>query len=145
MAGTIAADTNPAMAAFIRTLSIAASAIVALSFIMFAADEIDRGSKEQQRALGEGTGNRVQIAIEPAPIAAREDLREQEHSSAREAIDDADDVLLQPFSGLIASKSNWVTRGVPTLIGLLVYGFGLGLLANFLPKPKSASADWRAA
>jgi hypothetical protein len=145
MAFTVPADTSAAMATLIRTLAIAASAIVALSFVMFAVDETDRGSKEQQRALGEGTGNRVAIAIAPAPSAKQENLRELEHSSVREAIDDADDVLLQPFAGLIDSQSNWVTRGVPTLLGLLVYGLGLGMLANFMPKPKSASADWRTA
>jgi hypothetical protein len=145
MAGKVAADTSAAMAALIRTLAVAAAAIIALSFILFAVDEIDRGSKEQQVALGEGTGNRVQIPIEAAPSADQENLREQEHSSVREAIDDADDVLLNPFAGVIDSKSNWVTRGVPTLLGLIVYGLGLGLLANFLPKPKSEAADWRTA
>jgi hypothetical protein len=133
------------MALLIRTLAIAAAALIALSFIMFAADEIDRGSKEQQVALGQGTGNHVNIPIEAAPTADQENLREQEHSSAREAIDDADDVLLQPFAGLINSKSNWVMRGVPTLMGLLVYGLGLGLLANLLPKPKHEAHDWRTA
>ena len=123
----------------------ALSAVVALSFILFAIDEIDRGSKVQQQAVGEGTGKSVKIAIDPAPGAKQESLREREHGSVREGIDDADDVLLQPFSGLIDSDSNWVTRGVPTLLGLLVYGLGLGLLANFMPRPKQTSADWRAA
>ena len=36
-------------------------------------------------------------------------------------------------------------RGVPTLMGLLVYGLGLGLLANFLPKSRDPSGDWRTA
>ena len=52
----------------------------------------------------------------------------------REAIDDANDLLLQPFSGLVNSPSNWVMHGVPALLALLVYGLGLGLLANSLPK-----------
>ena len=142
---TMRADISPAMGAIIRTLAFAATAVIALSFLMFAADEIDRGSKEQQEAVGRGTGNVVEIAIDPAPTEDQESLREQEHSSAREAIDDADDILLQPFSGLIDSESNWVIRGVPTLIGLLVYGLGLGLLANFLPKAREPSADWRTA
>ena len=133
------------MGTLIRMLAIADSAVIAVSFLLFATDEIDRGSKQQQQALGEGTGNRVEIATEPAPTSDQEDLRELEHSSVREAIDDVDDVLLQPFSGLIDSKSNWVTRGVPTLIGLLVYGVGLGLLANFLPRQREPTGDWRAA
>ena len=133
------------MGAFIRLLALALSSVVALSFILFAIDEIDRGSKVQQQAVGEGTGNRVKIAIDPAPSAKQESLREQEHSKVREGIDDADDVLLQPFGRLIDSDSNWVTRGVPTLLGLLVYGLGLSLLANFMPRPKQTSVDWRAA
>ena len=139
------ADTNAGMGAIVRTLAVAASAVVALSFIMFAWDEVDRGSKAQQRELGEGTGNRVEVAIEPAPTSDQEALREQSHSSVREAIDDANDVLLQPFAGLVESPSNWVIRGVPTLMGLLVYGLGLGLLANFLPKSRDPSGDWRTA
>jgi hypothetical protein len=112
---------------------------------MFALDEMDRGSKTQQQQLGEETGNLEQFAVEPAPTADQEDLREQEHSKVREAIDDADDLLLRPFTGVVASNSNWVVRGVPTLLALLVYGLGLGLLANFLPKTRSHGADWRTA
>jgi hypothetical protein len=133
------------MGTLIRTLAIALSAVVALSFLLFAIDETDRGSKAQQEAVGESTGKPVTIAIDPAPSAKQESLREQEHGKVREAIDDVDDVLLEPFSGLIDSDSNWVTRGVPTVLGLLVYGLGLGLLANFMPKPRPSSADWRAA
>jgi hypothetical protein len=145
MEATMRADINAAMGAIVRTLAIAASVIVALSFVMFAWDEVDRGSKVTQRELGEGTGNRVEIAIDPAPTSDQEALREQSHSSVREAIDDANDVLLQPFTGLVNSPSNWVIRGVPTLLGLLVYGIGLGLLANFLPKSRDAASDWRTA
>jgi hypothetical protein len=133
------------MGAIVRMLAIAASAVVALSFILFAVDEIDRGSKEQQRALGEGSGNQVEAEVVPAPTAGQETVREQRHGSVREAIDDANDVLLQPFTGLVDSPSNWVIRGVPTLLGLLVYGLGLGLLANFLPKSRDTSGDWRTA
>jgi hypothetical protein len=146
MAGTADADIRRAMGAILRTLAIAASAVVGLSFAMFAVDEMDRGSKTQQQALGEQTGNREQFAIDPVPTPEQEDLREQAHGPVREAIDDANDVLLQPFGGVVSSPSNWVTRGVPSLLGLLVYGLGLGLLANFLPKRGSASgADWRTA
>jgi hypothetical protein len=145
MAGKVAADTNPAMDAILRTLAIACSVIVGLSFAMFAVDEMDRGSKTQQQALGESTGKKEQFAIDPVPTAEQEYLREQRHSSAREAIDDANDVLLQPFDGLVTSNSNWAIRGVPSLIALLVYGLGLGLLANFLPKARSEASDWRTA
>ena len=49
-----------------------------------------------------------------------------------EVIDDADDVLVAPFAPVVSSsESSWVQRGVPTLIALIVYGFGLSFLARF--------------
>ena len=39
------------MGALIRWIAILASVIVVLGFALFAVDEIDRGSKEQQNAL----------------------------------------------------------------------------------------------
>jgi hypothetical protein len=54
-------------------------------------------------------------------------------------------VLLAPFSDVVSSNDSWVIRGVPTLLGLLVYGLGLGMLANFLPRQESHAGDWRSA
>jgi hypothetical protein len=34
---------------------------------------------------------------------------------------------------------------VPALLGLLLYGLGLGMLANMIPKYREHGADWRAA
>ena len=63
----------------------------------------------------------------------------------REVVDDANDVLLAPFVDLIDSDSAWVNHGVPTLLALLLYGVGLGFLANMMPKPRAHGSDWRAA
>jgi hypothetical protein len=133
------------MGAILRLLAIAASVVIALSFLLFAIDEMDRGSKTQQQALAEETGVPEPQLAQPAPAPEEEAERERRHSSLREAIDDANDVLLQPFSTLANSDSNWVTRGVPTLLGLLIYGLGLGLLANFMPGRQSHAGDWRTA
>ena len=133
------------MGAILRLLAIAASVVIALSFLLFAADEMDRGSKTQQQALAEATGVPSPQLAQPAPAPEEEAARERQHGSLREAIDDANDLLLQPFSTVADSNSNWVTRGVPTLLGLLVYGIGLGLLANFLPSRQSHAGDWRTA
>jgi hypothetical protein len=127
------------MGSLIRAAAIVTSAIVLLGFAVFAVDEMDKGSKNQQELLDqELTG------AEPAPEPEAEAAREAEHGTAREAIDDANDVLLRPFSDLVDSSNAWVERGVPALLALLVYGFGLGLLANLLPKQRSADGDWRA-
>ena len=133
------------MGAILRLLAIASSVVIAASFLLFAVDEMDRGSKNQQQALAKETGVPEPKLAQVSPAPEEEAVREREHSSLREAIDDANDVLLQPFSALANSNSNWVTRGVPTLLGLLIYGLGLGLLANFVPGRQSHAGDWRTA
>jgi hypothetical protein len=48
-------------------------------------------------------------------------------------IDDADDILVTPFAPVTAdSSSSWARRGIPTLLALIVYGFGLAFLARFM-------------
>ena len=68
------------------------------------------------------------------PVRGREErARERAHNSVREAIDDADDILVAPFAPVThSSSSSWVRRGMPTLLALLVYGFGLAFLARFM-------------
>ena len=134
------------MGAILRLLAVTASAVIALGFVMFAADEMDRGSKTQQRALAEETGVPEPKLADVAPPPEEETVREKQHSSFRELVDDANDVLLAPFSGLVDSDDAWVTRIVPSVLALLVYGLGLMLLANFLPRRRSRVAgDWRTA
>ena len=126
-------------------MAIVTSLIVLLGFAFFAVDELNRGSQNQQNALDNelrGDGD------DPAPVApspAEETQRERANSGVRELVDDANDVLLAPFSSLAESNNAWVNHGVPTLLALLLYGLGLGLLANMLPKQREHGADWRTA
>ena len=134
------------MGSVIRLAAIITSVLVLLGFAFFAVDEMDKGSKTQQTAVSEGTGAPAAsdvLAIAPAP--KEESAREKHNSAARETVDDVNDVLLAPFVDLIDSDDAWVTRGVPALLALLLYGVGLGLLANLLPKERTHSEDWRAA
>ncbi|HEX5901401.1 MAG TPA: hypothetical protein VFY32_18510 [Solirubrobacteraceae bacterium] len=111
----------------LRTAAIAASAIVALSFALFAIDETRDASQKSAAGIA---GLEATRASDPSPREER--ARERAHSRAREAIDDADDVLVAPFASIVSgSDSSWVRRGVPTLIALVVYGFGLSFLARF--------------
>jgi hypothetical protein len=128
------------MGAVIRFLAIAISAVVVLGFAAFAIDEADKGSKTQQAKLDRELGT-----TPVAPTARQEAAREADHGAVREAIDDANDVLLKPFADLVDSDSAWVNHGVPALLALLIYGFGLGLLANMLPKQRQHGGDWRTA
>jgi hypothetical protein len=127
------------MGSVIRFVAIAISAIVVLGFAMFAVDEIDKGSKTQQQKLA------AELSSSIAPTADAEAVRERHHGTFREAVDDANDVLLAPFVDLIDSDSAWVNHGVPALLALLLYGVGLGFLANMLPKQRTHGSDWRAA
>lgn len=109
----------------LRYLAIALSLIVAAGFLLFAIDDFDRASaSSRSRILGDPR------ATDPTPAGERE--RERRNSKTREAIDDANDVLLRPFAGVSENAdSRWVRRGVPALLGLLVYGFLLAFIARY--------------
>jgi hypothetical protein len=133
------------MGSVIRLAAIVMSGFVLVGFAFFAADELGRGSKTQQQALAnelEGSTSEV-IPIAPAP--AGEAAREAAHGDIRELVDDVNDVLLGPFTGLADSQDVWAARGVPTMLALLLYGIGLGFLANMLPAHRAHGADWRGA
>jgi hypothetical protein len=106
------------------TVAIICSLIIVAGFAMFALDEFDRASSKQRNELAgfEQT--------DPTPVGERQ--RERRHSTAREYIDDANDVLLKPFAGVISSGSRWAQRGVPTLLGLFVYGFMIAFVGRFM-------------
>jgi hypothetical protein len=134
------------MGSFVRLVAIVTSGIVLLGFAFFATDELGRGSQNQQNKLDkELTG----ALADPAPIAPTADQeadRERANGTFREAVDDANDVLLGPFTGIVNSTSDrWATHGVPVLLALLLYGFCLGALANMLPKERETGGDWRTA
>ncbi|HEV2060881.1 MAG TPA: hypothetical protein VGR11_16140 [Solirubrobacteraceae bacterium] len=109
----------------LRYLAIALSLIIAIGFTLFALEDIDRASQNSaQRVSGYAATN-------PSPAGER--TRERRHGQPREIIDDVNDVLLAPFAGVTANDSSgWARRGVPALLGLLVYGLGLGYLARFM-------------
>jgi hypothetical protein len=132
------------MGSVIRLAAILTSIVVLLGFAFFAVDEMDKGSKTQQSALGEGTGTPASPeAVAPTP--GEEAARERRNGGPRELVDDANDVLLAPFANLIDSDNGWVHHGVPAVLALLLYGVGLGLLANMLPKERTHHDDWRTA
>ncbi len=108
----------------LRILAISLSLIVAAGFCLFAVDEFNRASSHQT--------NELAGFEQPAPTAAGERQREARHSTVREYIDDANDVLLAPFADIVGSGSRWAQRAVPALLGLFFYGFVLGYLSRFM-------------
>jgi hypothetical protein len=131
------------MGTVIRYIAIAISAIVVLGFALFAVNEMDKGSETQQQKLERELGHAPNDLVNPS--AHDEAFREAHQGKFHETVDDANDVLLAPFAGLIDSNSAWVNHGVPALLALLIYGFGLGMLANALPKQRQHGGDWRTA
>jgi hypothetical protein len=133
------------MGSVVRLLAIVSSGIVLLGFAFFATDELSRGSQNQQNKLDKEVTGALE---DPAPIAPTPDVeaaREKVNGKFREAVDDANDVLLGPFTDLVDSNDRWVTHGVPAVLALLLYGLGLGTLANMLPKRREHGGDWRTA
>jgi hypothetical protein len=134
-----------AMGSGIRSIAILATGIVLLGFALFAVDEMDRGSQNQQNALASELESASESPGVISPDPREERMREQRNGDFREAIDDANDFLLAPFADLVDSENAWVANGVPTILGLLVYGLLLGLVANMLPKRRAHGGDWRTA
>ena len=133
------------MGSLVRLVAILSSGLVLLGFAYFATDELSRGSQNQQNALGA----ELDGGPDPAPVAPSPDeeaARERVNGTFREAVEDANDVLLGPFATLVDGSDNrWVTHGVPTILALILYGFCLGMLARMLPKSREHGADWRTA
>jgi hypothetical protein len=113
----------------IRLVAIASSLLVVLGWGWFAANQTSTASKDSQAEIA---GEVVPVAATVAPGADEERAREHSLGKAHEAVDNANDVLLAPFASIASgSSSEWARRTVPALLALLLYGFGLGLLARF--------------
>src|SRR5215207_10123721 len=133
------------MGSFVRFLAIVCSGLVLLGFAFFATDELDRGSKTQQGKLDRELSGELGDPTPIAPTPTQEAARERVNGKFREGVDDINDVLLGPFTKLVDSNDRWVSHGVPAFLALLLYGLGLGTLANMLPKHREHTADWRTA
>ena len=124
------------MAPLVRLAAILASACLLIGFSVFALEQAGEGSRTQLEKLEQQLGK-------PELTSRQERVRERRHGFVREGIDDVNDVLLRPFTGIIESKNPWAIRLVPTILALLIFGVGLGILANYLPRPDRAAPNWR--
>jgi hypothetical protein len=105
----------------------AASLLVIAGWTGFAVDETRSASEQTQAQIA---GSRATARVTSTP--AQERAREGAHSVPREAVDDANDVLLRPFAFLTdRSPSEWAHRSASALLALLLYGFGLSYVARF--------------
>ena len=124
------------ISSLLRLVSTACVVVLALSFLLFAADQAKSGSEQQIARLGEQGGESDSSSgnINRADPGERtERARERRRGPVREAVDDANDVLVKPFAGLVdGSDSIWVQRGVPSLLALLAFGVLLRIAAAYV-------------
>jgi hypothetical protein len=110
----------------LRLAAVVCSLLVIAGWGWFAIDETSAASAQSQAEIAG-----QQAASTASPDPDQEQDREQVNSKVHEVVDDANDVLLRPFSPLTeGSSSKWVRRSIPAVLALIVYGFGLGLLAR---------------
>jgi len=135
------------MATAVRICAVTASLLLIASFALFGIDQAQEGSDGQIRAVsGDAVPPRSPGPIDqPSPSAPVEQVRERVHTSARELIDDANDVLVAPFASIVTSRDPWPPRMVSGGLALLLFGLGGMLLANVLPRPRHEVTDWREA
>ena len=113
------------IAALLRWASIIACSFVSLSFLFFAVDQTSNASQNSVREIQNQSSVKAQnITKLPNPPPAVEKLREKENDKFHEFVDDVDDVLLSPFTGISNSSSIWVRRLIPLGLALLIYGAG---------------------
>lgn len=122
------------IASIVRWAALIACAFVTLSFLFFAVNQTSNASKNQVNAI---TGDHPEVKAEsitklPNPPPAVERAREKENSKFHEFVDDVDDILLAPFTGISNSSSIWVRRLIPLALALLIYGIGGLYLARSL-------------
>lgn len=111
-------------ATLLRLASRIACVVVIVSFAIFAVEQTDKASNHQQNVVkGSQTGS-----------TADSEANEPAHPGAvHNTIDEVAKALTSPFAGVTTgNKSQWVIRGVGTLLALLVYGVGIGYLARTL-------------
>ncbi len=105
------------LAGILRVASRVLCLIVVASFVIFAVGQTGAASTHQVDKVSETT-----TTTQP-----------EHKGTAHKVLDEVAGKLTSPFSGVTAgSTSQWVIRGVGTLMALLVYGVGLGYIARVL-------------
>ncbi len=102
------------------------SGVLIVSFALFAVEQAGAASDAQRRKL--------ETTQSPAPSEGSELRRENRHGSPREYLEDANDLLVSPFTPLVDGQGVWVQRMITGFLGLVLYGVLLAMGANYLRK-----------
>jgi hypothetical protein len=118
---------SSSLASLMRLASWVICLIVAASFLVFVIDQTGSASTHQQNELSAlPSPTSTPAGAEPTKPAKHE-------STVHKTLDEAANVFTSPFSAAVSgSHSQWVIRGVKTLLALLVFGLGLSYLARVI-------------
>ena len=115
-----AADTGSVIHRALVVTACVTSLIVAVSFGLFARDQLSGASQHQVAEINAGQVTTPGVAPQPT-----------HHGQPRRFIDGAASTLTSPFKSIVASDNQWVSHGIPTMFALLVYGVGIGFVARY--------------
>jgi hypothetical protein len=101
---------------FLVSVSFVCCALVIGSFAFFAVDQVSGASSHQVASLN-GTAP-------PSHSAAH-------HGPIRTFVESAAKDLTYPFHSLLRSSSQWANQLLVLVLGLTVYGVGIGYLARY--------------
>lgn len=122
----------------VRLASIVAVVFILAGLLGFLTDSVRDTSKVQATRIPDpGSGRVVTVTVDisqPDPPASIEQVREGQHTSAREVIDDVGDVLMRPFSWIANGSDPWVQRLIYSVLALIFYGLLLQVLADYMRK-----------
>jgi hypothetical protein len=119
-----AAETGGVVSRFLRLTAFVCCALIALSFALFAREQVAGASAHQQSEL-----------VASSDSTAVGGASSKRPAQPRRFIDGAAKLLTSPFDSIVQSSNQWVKRGLPALLALIVYGVGLGFLARHVGGP----------
>ncbi|MBJ7331731.1 MAG: hypothetical protein JHC95_17685 [Solirubrobacteraceae bacterium] len=103
----------------------ASSVLVLLGVLFFVIDQMYAASGEARAAIDDGSASSVVSGAASTPEAA------EEPGTIERYVEKANDVLRKPFAGIVPPDADpWSRQLIPAVLALLVYGVGLGSLAN---------------
>jgi hypothetical protein len=118
------------MTRMLRLASLAICLVAVAWFVGFAVEQSKGASAHQQAELNESAPLSQRTFTTPAAAAA---AAKGKPGQLRSTIDEVFSAVSSPFSGLTSSLSGaWPQHIANTLLALLLYGVGLGLIARFL-------------
>jgi hypothetical protein len=135
MAAAYRSPRRPMIQRVLLWVSTICTVIVVVSFGLFALEEAGASSKKQEAAVDQ--------VNTPDPTPRTERARERKHTTVREAIDDVNDILVSPFSGIVDSSNIWVQRGIPSLLAFFVYFVVLRIVAGYAVKIRGPALTGR--